>query len=353
MVDIADLDISDELREQVAAVASVGGRVELVGGGSKAFYGETVTDAVPIEVGGHSGVIDYDPAEMVITLRSGCRLEDVNKLLLENNQQFAFEPPAYTAETTIGGMIAAGLCGPRRAFAGNLRDYLLGATIINGRGELLQFGGRVIKNVAGFDLSRVMAGSLGTLGVIVEASIRVIPCFEQEVTLAFEHVDASTHIDWINQLGSLPYPISGSFWQAGRSLIRLSGSVQGNNQARETLGGDLVDFDWTASGLQDFASDSETLVRVALPPATNDVLADAGQVIEWGGAQRWLLGEQSIEDLRTRVGEHGGNVCAFRGYPAASVFQAPAACVLALQKKLKASFDPQGIFNPDRLFRGL
>ena len=353
MTEIADLDISAELLEQVNAIASVGGRAEIIGGGSKSFYGEAVSDALPIEVSGHSGVIDYDPAEMVITLRSGCRLEDVKALLQENNQQFAFEPPSYTADTTIGGMIAAGLCGPRRAFAGNLRDHLLGATIINGKGELLQFGGRVIKNVAGFDLSRVMAGSLGTLGIIVEASIRVIPCFEQEVTLSFEHADASDHINWINGLGSRPYPISASHWQGGRSLIRLSGSVQGNDQARQSLGGETADFDWQASGVQNFASDSDALLRVALPPATPDLLADANQVIEWGGAQRWLTGEQSVNDLRTSLAPQGGNVCAFRGHPEASVFQTPTASVLALQKKLKSSFDPQGIFNPDRLIRGL
>ena len=231
MGQIADNDISEELQQQVAAIAAVGGRTRLVAGGSKAFYGETVSDAVDIEVADHSGIIDYDPAEMVMTLRSGCRLTEVNQLLQENNQQFAFEPPLYTDATTIGGMVASGLCGPRRAFAGNLRDFLLGAKIINGRGEILQFGGRVIKNVAGFDLSRVMAGSLGTLGIIVEASIRVIPRFEEELTLGFEHANAAEHIEWINQLGSKPYPISASLWQAGKSYIRLSGSVQGNNQA--------------------------------------------------------------------------------------------------------------------------
>lgn len=353
MVDIADNDSSGELQEQVTAIASVGGRAELRGGGSKSFYGEAVTDAVPIELADHSGIIDYDPAEMVITLRSGCRLAEVNALLQENKQQFGFEPPLYTAGTTIGGMVAAGLCGPRRAFAGNLRDFLLGVKMINGRGELLQFGGRVIKNVAGFDLSRVMAGSLGTLGIIVEASIRVIPCFEEEVTLGFAHASAGEHIEWINQLGSRPYPISASLWRAGTSYLRLSGSFQGNNQARASLGGDTVDVDWQATALQDFADPEVPLARIALPPSTPDVLADGSQVIEWGGAQRWLSGDKSLDDLRSELAQLGANVCGFRSNGSSAVFQAPEATAMALQRKLKSSFDPQGIFNPGRLFQGL
>ena len=172
MHSIADVNIEAELATQIAAVAASGGAVEIIGGSSKKFYGESL-DALAIEVAAHSGVIDYDPAELVITLRAGCRLREVEALLAENRQMFAFEPPHFAPEATIGGMVASGLAGPRRGFTGSIRDFVLGAKMLDGRGEVLQFGGRVIKNVAGFDLSRLLVGSLGTLGVLLEVSIRV------------------------------------------------------------------------------------------------------------------------------------------------------------------------------------
>ena len=241
MQGIADTDIESELIAQVTAVATAGGTVEIVGSGSKSFYGESI-EALALEVGAHSGVIDYDPAELVITLRAGCRLQEVEALLAQNRQMFAFEPPSFAAGATIGGMVASGLAGPRRAFSGSIRDYLLGAKMLDGNGQVLQFGGRVIKNVAGFDLSRLLAGSLGTLGVILEVSIRVVPTPETESTIAFAHANADEHIRWVNELGAEPYPISASLWLDGVSHLRLSGSEQGVRHATAQLGGDAVDL---------------------------------------------------------------------------------------------------------------
>ena len=209
MPEIPDVDIERDLGEQVEAVAATGGAVEIVGSGSKRFYGEPL-NALALPVSAHSGLIDYDPAELVITLRAGCRLRDVETLLAENRQMFGFEPPAFGDDATIGGMIASGLAGPRRAWAGAIRDFVLGVKLLDGRAATLSFGGRVIKNVAGFDLSRLMAGSLGTLGVILEASIRVVPQFEVERTLIFAHADAGEHLRWINELGAEPWPLSAS-----------------------------------------------------------------------------------------------------------------------------------------------
>ncbi len=349
---IVDVDIEVELVTQIAAVAASGGAVEIVGNGSKRFYGEQL-EALTIEVGAHSGVIDYDPAELVITLRAGCRLREVEALLAQNRQMFGFEPPHFGADATIGGMVASGLAGPRRAFAGSIRDFVLGAKILDGRGETMQFGGRVIKNVAGFDVSRLLVGSLGTLGVILEVSIRVIPMFETEATLVFRHDSADEHIRWVNQLGSEPYPISASAWSGGLSHLRLSGSEQGVRHATGQLGGDPVTPEWDAirEQNQEFFVPDQPLTRISLPPACTDLSPQAPQMIEWGGAQRWLCGDADIAVLRRQAEPLGGSVCAFRGHASEiRVFHPPAPALLKLQRGIKSSFDPVGIFNVAKLY---
>ncbi len=355
MASIDDVDIEDELAKQITAVAASGGAVEIVGGGSKQFYGEPV-DALPIEVAAHSGIIDYDPAELVITLRAGCCLRDVEALLAKQRQMFAFEAPQFAPTATIGGMLACGLAGPRRGFAGSIRDYVLGAKMLDGRGETLQFGGRVIKNVAGFDLSRLLVGSLGTLGVILEASIRVVPMFAVESTLSFEHGSADAHVRWINELGSKPYPISAAAWCDGRSHLRLSGSEPGVDHAIAELGGERETFDWAELREQNhtFFDPEQPLTRISLPPASDAIARDKPQLIEWGGAQRWVSGEIDIVKLRERAAKFGGGVCAFRGHePGVAVFQPLPAAMLKLQRSIKSSFDPAGIFNPGKIYPGL
>ena len=352
MTDIPDLSIEDELRSQVSAVAAGGGQIEIIGGGSKRFYGESI-EALPIDVSGHSGIIDYDPAELVITLRAGCKLRDVEAVLAQNRQMFGFEPPTFGEDATIGGMVATGLAGPRRAFAGGIRDFVLGVKLLDGRGKVLQFGGRVIKNVAGFDLSRTMVGALGTLGILLEVSIRVVPVFETELTLAYEHADADSHLGWINELGAQPYPISASMWQGGRSLLRLSGSEQGVDNAVDLLGGEQIDFDWAAlkEHKTDFFDAARPLCRLSLPATGADVLPDTPQLIEWGGAQRWLYLDDDIGELRASLAGTGASLCAFRGHAdAVARFQPLPAAMLKLQRNIKSSFDPAGIFNPGRIY---
>ena len=350
--EIVDSNIEDDLGTQVAAVAAAGGELEIRGGGSKTFYGEAI-EALPLEVGLHSGVIDYDPAELVITLRAGCRLRDVETLLAEHRQMLGFEPPCFGEEATIGGTVASGLAGPRRAYAGAVRDFVLGVKIIDGRGDIQRFGGRVIKNVAGFDVARLMVGSLGTLGVILEISLRVIPMFESELTLAFEHSDAAGHIRWINQLGGQPLPLSASLWLDGVSHIRLSGSEQGVEQAAAGLGGERADPCWRAVNDQthDFFSGNEPISRASLPPASDDLSSGHAQLIEWGGAERWLRGEIDVTGLRAGLEAGGGNLCAFRRHaPGTPVFHPLSAEMLKLQRSIKSSFDPAGIFNPGRIY---
>ena len=201
---IPESDIEAALLSEVQAALEKQQPLRIVGGDSKAFYGEEVQGKA-IDVSRHSGVIDYDPAELVITLRAGSPLKEVERLLAQNQQMLAFEPPLYTDESTVGGMVASGLAGPRRAYAGSVRDHLLGVKIIDGRGDILNFGGRVIKNVAGFDISRSMVGACGTLGLILEVSLRVVPMAMAEVTLAFEHDAANDHTHWVNTLASKPF----------------------------------------------------------------------------------------------------------------------------------------------------
>lgn len=328
--------------------------LRIVGGDTRAFYGHPV-EGESLEVSTHSGVIDYDPAELVITLRAGCKLADVETLLFDNRQMLGFEPPHFGENATIGGMVASGIAGPRRAYAGAIREFILGVKIIDGRGEVLNFGGRVIKNVAGFDVSRLMVGAFGTLGVILEVSLRVIPMVETEVTLGFDHADAGEHIDWINQLGSRPLPLSASLWYQGRSLLRLSGSEQGVASAARQLGGDTENDIWPQLKEQthEFFAAQDQLTRIALPQACDDFLP-ADQLIEWGGSQRWLRGKVELDEIRKTVEGYHGTVCAYRGADRVeSVFHPMNASMLALNRNLKASFDPAGILNPGRLYPGL
>ena len=352
---IAELSIEDDLQQQVRAVSAAGGEVEIRGGGSKRFYGNPV-DALPVEVAAHSGVVDYDPAELVITLRCGCRLQDVQALLAENRQMFGFEPPLFADEATIGGMTAAGLAGPRRAFAGGIRDFVLGVRMLDGRGQLLNFGGRVIKNVAGFDLARTLVGSLGTLGVILEVSVRVLPVPETELTLAYEHASHGEHIRWINGLGSRPWPISASMWHDGKSWLRLSGSEQGVRHAVRELGGDEVTPPWEELREQrlEFFDPQQPLIRVTLPPTHADLPVDLPQLIEWGGALRWFSGAGNIADMRAGLEAAGASVCAYRGHDArVGLFHPLPEAMLRLHRSLKSSFDPAGIFNPGKMYPGL
>lgn len=362
-VKIIEKDLHEEFQATIREAAANAKPLQIIGSGSKAFYGNA-SEGEALTVSGHSGVIDYDPAELVITLRAGCKLADVEALLAENNQMFGFEPPQFSDQATIGGMIASGLSGPRRAFSGAVRDFILGVKILDGRGDVLNFGGRVIKNVAGFDLSRLMVGAMGTLGVLLEVSLRVIPKFETETTLSFVHDSAEDHIQWINELGGRPLPLSASMWHKGQSSIRLSGSERGVSSAVEKLGGEqggeLGEDVWdqlreqSHSFFSDAASKSKGhLMRIAVPPTTHFQL-NQDQLIEWGGAQRWLHGDSDLEALRGRVSHFHGNLCVFRAssetHPA---FQALNDAVLTLHRSLKSKFDPARIFNRDRLYPGL
>lgn len=348
--------IENELQRQVLAANRARQPLNIVGGASKSFYGRAASGTA-IHIGAHAGVLHYDPAELVITARAGTPIAEVEALLASENQMLGFEPPRFSAATTLGGAVAAGLAGPRRPFAGAVRDFVLGVKMLNGKGDIMRFGGEVMKNVAGFDIARLMAGALGVLGILLEISLRVVPRPQVEKTLVSRQPDAATAIDWFNRLAGRPLPLSAAAWWDGLARIRLSGSAAGVNAAARAVGGEDDPHGgefWQQ--LRDhelpFFRAELPLLRVSVPPAAAldaDALG-APQLVDWGGAQRWIVG--GSDALRTAVAEHGGHVTHFRhGDRQGDIFHPLTPTVHALHRRLKHAFDPAGILNSGRLYR--
>lgn len=344
-----------ELIERVKQAAASGSTLCISGGGSKAFYGRRCSGET-LDLADHRGIVSYEPSELVITARAGTPLADIEALLARNGQLLPFEPPRFSPATTLGGMVAAGLSGPRRPWGGSVRDAVLGVKLLNGRGEVLRFGGQVMKNVAGYDLSRLMAGALGTLGVLLEVSLKVLPRPAEERTRVFELAAgeaAARQIEW----GRLPLSLSGTLYHAGRLQVRLCGSGQGVQAALDRLGGeDVGDAGWTAVRDQThpFFLEAGHLWRIALPAAAPELSLPGAILTEWGGALRWLRTDAPAEWVRRRAAALGGHATLFRGHDGTGeVFQPLAPAVLALHRRLKSAFDPHGIFNPGRMYEGL
>ena len=343
-----------QYQQQIRAATAAGTALRLRGGGTKDWYGNAPAGEL-LDTRAYSGVLAYEPTELVITARCGTPLAEIEALLAERRQMLAFEPPRYGAASTIGGVVAAALSGPRRASAGAVRDFVLGAALMDGHGELLCFGGQVMKNVAGYDVSRLLAGSLGTLGLIMDVSLKVLPLPVCEATLRLElsEIDALRRL---NEWGGQPLPISASCWHGGVLTVRLSGAEAAVGAARRKLGGQLVD-DGAAywASLRDQRHpyfDGGELWRLSVPPAASALVLKGEQLIEWGGAQRWLrvAGGDAAAIRRTAVSV-GGHATLFRGGDRrAGVFQPLAPAVAAIHQRLKAGFDPAGIFNPGRMY---
>ncbi|MDP2432954.1 MAG: glycolate oxidase subunit GlcE [Pseudomonadota bacterium] len=327
--------------------------LRIQGGGSKAFYGRACLGE-PLDVSGHAGDIRYEPSELVLTARAGTKLSEIEALLAANNQMLPFEPPHFSPGATLGGMVAAGLSGPRRPWGGSVRDAVLGVKLLNGRGEVLRLGGQVMKNVAGYDLSRLMVGALGTLGVLLEVSVKVLPRPAEERTLVFE-LDAATaaarQIEW----GRKPLPLSATLYHAGRLYARLSGSAQGVQAARAAMGGEESDNALWAEAREQtlrFFQTQAPLWRFSLPAAAPALPGEA--LIEWGGALRWIATDEPAEAIRRQAAERGGHATLFRNHDGTgAVFHPLPAAMLALHQRVKLALDPHGLFNPGRLYQGL
>lgn len=357
-------DFIEQWRERVRAAAETETPLELRGGGTKAFYGRKPVGEV-LDTRAHCGVVNYEPTELVVTVRAGTPIAELEALLAERKQMLAFEPPHYGEGATVGGCVAAGLSGPRRANAGAVRDFVLGVKILDGRGEVLSFGGQVMKNVAGYDVSRVIAGSLGTLGLILEVSLKVLPRPVAETTLRFELNEADA-IARLNDWGAQPLPLSASAWRDGTLTLRLSGAEAAVRAAERRLGGEatpapVADAFWRGVREHDddffapVADGAESVLwRLSLPSSAAPLKLAASQFIEWGGALRWLRSDAPGGRIRERVASLGGHATAFRGGDRdGEIFQPLPAPLMAIHRRLKAAFDPAGIFNLGRLYRGL
>jgi glycolate oxidase FAD binding subunit len=340
-----------QLKSRIEAAAASGTKLRVKGGGSKDFYGGAPQGDV-LEVGGYSGVVDYEPKELVLTVRAGTPLAEVERLVAAEGQMLPFEPPYFGLGATIGGTVACGFSGPRRAYAGSVRDFVLGTRILDGKGQDLSFGGRVIKNVAGYDVSRLMVGALGTLGVLLDISFKVLPRPAAETTLRFE-MDQARAIQEMNHWAGQPLPLSASAWLDGLLTIRLSGAAAGVAAARAKLGGEEVPPEsqfW--EGMREHRLPFFTnpdLRRVSLPATTNPLQLNGPTLVEWGGAQRWVSGHDDIAALRATVEKLGGHVTQFRGDKAGSVFHPLASGLAAIHHRLKTTFDPHGILNAGRM----
>jgi glycolate oxidase FAD binding subunit len=341
------------LQERVRAAVASKTPLAVAGGGTKAFYGNAPRGAA-FDVRAVNGIVDYEPTELVVTVRGGTPLAELESRLAEQNQMLPFEPPHFGPAATVGGAIASGLAGPRRMAAGAVRDFVLGVRLLDGRGQMLSFGGRVMKNVAGYDVARALTGSLGTLGVIVEASLKVLPRPVAEQTLLFEMNEAES-IHRVNEWGGQPLPVSATMWCGGQLYVRLSGAAAGVQAAHARMGGSPVPeaaLLWAELREQShdfFAPGRGTLWRLAVPPTTGPL--DLGAtLIEWNGGQRWVWSDAPAEKLRARVEAAGGHATQFRGGERRSTFHPLPPALAAIHRRLKAEFDPAGIFNPGRLY---
>jgi glycolate oxidase FAD binding subunit len=347
-----DADITDRLADQVRQASASRAALRIEGGGTRAFHGRPVAGEA-LSLAGHCGVIDYDPSELVITARAGTPLAEIETLLEAENQMLCSEPPSFGPGGTIGGAVATGLSGPRRPFAGALRDYVLGAKVLDGRGQALQFGGTVFKNVAGFDAFRLMAGAHGCLGAILEASLRVTPKPRAEAALVFD-MGGEAARTWVTGLMRRPLPLSGAFHDGARLHLRLSGGETAVAVTSRELGGEAESLEVWRS-IRDMThpacTASPVLWRIALPQTAAPPELD-GAVWDWGGGVRWLAADRidpAIWDLAARW---DGHATLWRGAEG-QVFQPLATPIFKLHRRLKAALDPAGVFNPGRMYEGL
>lgn len=352
--------IVEQFRQQILAASAAGRPLRLRGGGTKDWYGQQL-DGEVLDTRAYAGIIDYEPTELVITARCGTPLAEIEAALAARNQMLAFEPPHFGPGATVGGVVASALSGPRRASAGALRDFVLGAVLMDGHGERLAFGGQVMKNVAGYDVSRLLAGSMGTLGLILEVSLKVLPLPLREATLRLACAEIAA-LRLLNEWAGQPLPISASCWHDGVLSVRLSGAEAAVSAALQSLGGELLAPDdaaafWLSLREQThaFFAGAGSLWRLSLPPHASAVILKGRQLVEWGGAQRWLKLDGDADAaggqrIRQAVAALGGHATLFRGGDkAVGVFHPLAPAVEKIHQRLRQAFDPAGIFNPHRM----
>lgn len=351
--------MTQALRDQVQEAIEHRRGLKIRGGNSKSFLDcKELDHLVPLDVSGHSGIIKYDPRELVMTARAGTTLSELEETLAQSGQMLPFEPPHFGTGATLGGTIACNLSGPRRAYAGAARDFVLGTKIINGKGEVLRFGGEVMKNVAGYDISRLMAGAMGTLGVLLEVSIKVLPQAAASVTIV-RPCDPEQALKEMNTWAGMAYPISATCYCDNRLHIRLEGARSSVDSAAGQLEGELYhggDSFWhdVREHQHGFFNSEHTLWRLSVKP-TAPVFDNAGPwMFEWTGAQRWTTGAFDAAKLRDYTAAWGGHAIQYRhADPSVDIFHPLPTGLKIIHERLKLAFDPDRIFNPDHYYSGL
>jgi glycolate oxidase FAD binding subunit len=351
------MDLQSRLTELVQAAAHDRTPLNIQGGNSKAFYGREPT-GFTLDVSGHRGITAYTPSELVISARAGTTLAELEDTLAAQGQMLAFEPPRFGDMATIGGTIACGLSGPRRPWAGAARDFVLGVNCINGKGEYLRFGGQVMKNVAGYDISRMLTGSLGTLAVLLEIHLKVLPRPAREITQYFA-CSAADAIRRCCEWSAQAVPVSAACYHDGQLMLRLSGTERGVSAALRQLGGETLDDSnhfWLQLREQQlmFFDMPVPLWRISVPAACRLLPLDGDWLYDWGGALRWYSGPASAAEVQQAALAVGGHATLFRnGVRSGEVFQPLPPVLRNLHARLKHSFDPHGILNPGRMYAGL
>lgn len=348
-------NIVKELSDAIRAAGERGAPLRIRGGGAKDFYGGPLRGDV-LDTRAYTGVVSYEPTELVITARAGTRLAELEETLREKGQMLAFEPPHFGPGATLGGCVAAGLSGPRRAHAGAVRDFVLGVRLLDGNGADLRFGGQVMKNVAGYDVSRLMTGALGTLGVLLEVSLKVLPVPPAEATLRFA-ADEAGALEKMRRWGGAPLPLSATCHVDGALYVRLSGAAAGVRAARETLGGEPAEEGgafWESLREQShpFFTPGAPLWRLAVKATTPPLRLPGRQLMEWGGALRWLVSDADATAIRAATERAGGHATLFRAADKSpGVFHPLSPALFKIHQQLKRAFDPKGILNSGRMYQ--
>lgn len=351
-------DQSELFQSQISTAYEEHSPLQIRGGKSKAFYHRAV-DLPELNVSEHRGILNYEPTELIITARAGTPLSEIEQVLAEQNQMLPFEPPHFGPTATLGGTIACGLSGPRRVWTGSARDFVLGVRIINGKGEIIHFGGEVMKNVAGYDVSRLMTGAMGTLGLLLDISLKVLPKPGSEITLS-RAVDAKQALQHMIDYNRRSLPVSAMCHDGDKLHIRLSGAEQSVQAAKQQLGGIVVDDNdsfWASIREQQhvFFNNQANLWRVSLPAATPVAALHGQQFIDWGGAQRWLYTGQDADSLRSTVEKHQGHATLFRSANNQrnhddEIFHPLHGKMKQLQMNLKLAMDPHCVLNPTMMY---
>ncbi len=343
-----------QLLDQVRSAISDSEPLCIVGGNSKRHLAREQVGK-PINVANYAGVVEYEPTELVVTVRAGTTLSELQEILGQENQFLACDPPDFDGKATIGGTLACNQSGPSRPWYGSIRDHVLGIRLINGKGEHLRFGGQVMKNVAGYDVSRLQAGAMGTYGLLTEVSLKVLPKPESSTTVR-RPIDANEAIPVMNGISMTPTPLTGACWYDGDMYLRLSGPTTVIEAAASGFEGepfaDSAAF-WTALREQTlpFFATAQDLWRFSLRSNSPHIKPQSDWLIDWGGAQRWLAGQHDRDELERIGADFGGEVTRYRGGDrSAEVLPSLSKSKRAVLMRMKQAFDPAGVFNSGRLY---